>query len=261
LRAAETSFSSLAVFFPRSLQLLAWLDPPANIDAAVTTAARRIISLPYLRHFELAACSVRACGQIFGHGKRCILKSLLEVREIFKGSECRYLLNKLYIDEYCVWIQQLDDRRLTAFTHALESTIASSFDAEQPVAGEGGGILAASHTVAKNLVGWELCELEAEAQAHGMHMIGDEEEGGEGEGEEEESSEEESSDEEDDESEDEESDEEEEKEGLAENTVKGAAIQVLDSPVDSTDVQQAEMLAMQKQLGDMKLKTVSASGV
>jgi protein SHQ1 len=38
-------------------------------------------------------------------GKKAILKILLEIRRTFIDGENRYILNDLYINDYCVWIQ------------------------------------------------------------------------------------------------------------------------------------------------------------
>ena len=41
-------------------------------------------------------------------GQRCVLRALLATREIFAKSESKYLLNRLWIDDYCVWLQTPD---------------------------------------------------------------------------------------------------------------------------------------------------------
>ena len=38
-------------------------------------------------------------------GRRSVLKVLLEIRGILMDQDCRYVLNDLYITDYCVWIQ------------------------------------------------------------------------------------------------------------------------------------------------------------
>jgi len=45
-------------------------------------------------------------------GKRQLLKCLLGVHCLFNLSNPRYLLNRLYIEDYCVWIQEADDKYL-----------------------------------------------------------------------------------------------------------------------------------------------------
>lgn len=40
-------------------------------------------------------------------GKACVLKCLLDVHKVFRGNEPAYILNDLYVTDYCVWIQRL----------------------------------------------------------------------------------------------------------------------------------------------------------
>ena len=50
-------------------------------------------------------------------GTRPVLKMMLQAREFFAKSESRYLLNRLWLDDYCVWLQcGVDDAVLRQFT-------------------------------------------------------------------------------------------------------------------------------------------------
>lgn len=40
-------------------------------------------------------------------GKASVLKCLLDVHKVFRGNEPAYILNDLYVTDYCVWIQRL----------------------------------------------------------------------------------------------------------------------------------------------------------
>ena len=40
-------------------------------------------------------------------GKRSVLKALLWLRDVFGRTGSHYLLNRLYLDDYCVWVQGL----------------------------------------------------------------------------------------------------------------------------------------------------------
>ena len=55
------------------------------------------------------------CFKILLLGKKCILRSLLQVRKIFEFSGNHYILNKLFIDDYCTYIQGVDRDALTLF--------------------------------------------------------------------------------------------------------------------------------------------------
>jgi protein SHQ1 len=47
-------------------------------------------------------------------GKRQLLKCLLDIHLLFNQSSPRYLLNRIYIEDYCVWIQGADDNWFAA---------------------------------------------------------------------------------------------------------------------------------------------------
>ena len=44
---------------------------------------------------------------IFGMGQVMILKILLKIKTLFEKNEPRYLLNILYIDDFCVFVQNV----------------------------------------------------------------------------------------------------------------------------------------------------------
>ena len=43
-------------------------------------------------------------------GQRAVLRCLLQTKKIFEATDTHYLLNKLYLDDYCVWLQSLGAR-------------------------------------------------------------------------------------------------------------------------------------------------------
>lgn len=42
-------------------------------------------------------------------GRTAILHVLLEIRKIFNAGEFRYLFNQLFINDYCLWIQSVNE--------------------------------------------------------------------------------------------------------------------------------------------------------
>lgn len=52
-------------------------------------------------------------------GQKRVLKCLLEIQRLFNLSEPRYLLNSLYIADYCVWIQSVKDNKLISLADSL----------------------------------------------------------------------------------------------------------------------------------------------
>ena len=47
--------------------------------------------------------------EIFGMGKVMILKVLIKIKALFEKNEPRYLLNILYIDDFCIFLQNVKE--------------------------------------------------------------------------------------------------------------------------------------------------------
>ncbi|KAF1783496.1 SHQ1 protein [Phytophthora cactorum] len=106
---------------------LSWLDSNADLRAVVRSTVRRMITFPFLRQYDLAMRSVREASEILKRGKRVVLRALLTLYRIVEKSETQYLLNSLYFQDYCVWIQSVNDERLKSVS---ESTSSSSSDSD-----------------------------------------------------------------------------------------------------------------------------------
>ena len=73
---------------------LQWLK---TFDSLAFSVYELIVSLIYF------TCTFMSC--IFSLGRRRLLKCLLEVHSLLIDTDSRYILNDLYITDYCVWIQ------------------------------------------------------------------------------------------------------------------------------------------------------------
>ena len=88
---------------------LSWLDTFSTKDSfelVVRHSIRRALIYPYLRNYELATYCWKQVCCIVRNGRRCVIRSLLQVRNILDKSEWHYLGNRLYIDPYLAWIQR-----------------------------------------------------------------------------------------------------------------------------------------------------------
>ncbi|KAF1334848.1 Shq1 like protein, partial [Globisporangium splendens] len=104
---------------------LGWLDTTSDLRAVVRTAVRRILSFPFLRQYDLAMRVLKETNEILKRGKRVVLRALLELYRIVEKSETQYLLNTLYIQDYCVWIQSVADEQLLALSKQLTTHVDS----------------------------------------------------------------------------------------------------------------------------------------
>jgi protein SHQ1 len=85
---------------------LSWLDTFDSLDDVVGHSIRRALIYPYLRNYELALYCWIQVSHILRNGRRCILRSLLQLYNIMDKSECHYLGNRLFVAPYLAWIQR-----------------------------------------------------------------------------------------------------------------------------------------------------------
>ncbi|KAF0288001.1 Ubiquitin carboxyl-terminal hydrolase 19 [Amphibalanus amphitrite] len=97
----------------------------------------------YLRHIKKETLAISydsdSFSMVFGTRKH-LVKALLQVHQMLLESEPRYILNQLYIDDMCMWLQQVDEPVISGLSDALQAL-----------------------TVTKEDVGLDLVELEAAA--------------------------------------------------------------------------------------------------
>jgi protein SHQ1 len=91
---------------------LSWLEDyshPAmlSIKQILVYSARRVLIYPYLRMWKLVKKCLVDVSKILLLGQRVVLQCVLDVHRIFEKTDTHYLLNKVFMDDYCVWLQSL----------------------------------------------------------------------------------------------------------------------------------------------------------
>lgn len=84
---------------------LCWLEKFTSLKAVIHSCIRRSLCYPLYRHWELAMTVLKDTKKILSLGRKYVLKCLLEIHSMFCTSDPRYILNDLYITDYCIWIQ------------------------------------------------------------------------------------------------------------------------------------------------------------
>nr|XP_002127366.1 protein SHQ1 homolog isoform X1 [Ciona intestinalis]XP_018669350.1 protein SHQ1 homolog isoform X1 [Ciona intestinalis] len=88
---------------------LSWCCSSSCLKETVVSCLRRSLCYPQYRNWKLGCKVVQDVIRILKKGRRYILHCLLHIWRIFQtadGSPC-YILNDLYITDYCVWLQKL----------------------------------------------------------------------------------------------------------------------------------------------------------
>ncbi|KAI7871853.1 SHQ1 protein-domain-containing protein [Spinellus fusiger] len=116
---------------------LSCLEQFTTLVEVTTASFRRVLCHPLYRHFALCEKTLQDVYILFRLGKRAVLKVLLEMKDLFDHHDVYYVYSKIWIDDYCVWIQHASDHVLRTLAHELHH-----------------------FKVERNSLGWELNELE-----------------------------------------------------------------------------------------------------
>lgn len=135
--------------------VLSWLrvyDPSTeSLTTVVTSVCRRSMIYSYLRIWKVTRRVLADVAKILFLGKRCLLKCFLRLHHLFEHTDQHYILNKLYISDYCVWLQRVDDQTLEKLAKEFNEA-KRNFEAS-----DGNGI---------SSIGFKLLELELWSQEH-----------------------------------------------------------------------------------------------
>ncbi|CAF1105862.1 unnamed protein product [Adineta ricciae] len=108
---------------------LSWFDTFTDLPSVLIACCRRTLAYPLIRSFKLAKRCLSDVIEILSSGKRAILQCLLQIRRTFLDEEHRYLLNTLYLNDYCLWIQtDCQSKWLESLVEAMKHTIESNLD-------------------------------------------------------------------------------------------------------------------------------------
>ncbi|XP_055993127.1 protein SHQ1 homolog [Sorex fumeus] len=99
---------------------LCWFETWANVQEILVSFGRRVLCYPLYRHFKLVLKASEDTVKILQLGKSAVLKCLLDIHKIFQENDPAYILNDLYISDYCVWIQKAKSKKLAGLAEALK---------------------------------------------------------------------------------------------------------------------------------------------
>lgn len=99
---------------------LSWLDSFTQLKHVAVSCVCRSLIFPFVRNWQLAQEVLKDTAQLLSLGHKQVLRCLLEIQRTFNNSEPRYLLNQLYITDYCVWIQKVKDNKLVSLADSLK---------------------------------------------------------------------------------------------------------------------------------------------
>lgn len=71
----------------------------------LVSSYRRALTYPLYRNMALCDKVLQDVYIVIRLGKRAILKALLDMKYMFDHHDVYYIYSKIFLDDYCVWIQ------------------------------------------------------------------------------------------------------------------------------------------------------------
>lgn len=107
---------------------LSWFDTFYNLKDVLRASFQRSLCYPLHRNWQLSQKVFSDVKDIFAVGRRCLLKCLLDTHQLLIDADQHYILNDLYITDYCVWIQNVSDSLFKNFSKALNQVTMEKSD-------------------------------------------------------------------------------------------------------------------------------------
>ncbi|KAK3811997.1 MAG: SHQ1 protein-domain-containing protein, partial [Benniella sp.] len=120
---------------------MAALEQFTTLKETLVASFRRVLAYPLYRNWNLAMKVLQDVYVILKLGRRGILRALLAVKDILDHDDIYYIYSKMFIEDYCVWIQNASEKVIRTLAHELHH-----------------------FQLNKSEIGWHLEELEALAK-------------------------------------------------------------------------------------------------
>ncbi|PSN51813.1 Protein SHQ1 [Blattella germanica] len=91
---------------------LSWLQKFKDLKSVLASFMRRSLCYPLYRNWNLSLKVVEDVESLLRCKKLYLQKCFLGIHSMFNNSEPRYMLNRIYIDDYCHWVAHADEKIL-----------------------------------------------------------------------------------------------------------------------------------------------------
>ncbi|KAG0259829.1 Hsp90 cochaperone shq1 [Mortierella polycephala] len=98
---------------------MAALDQFTTLRETLLACCRRALAYPLCRNWNLATKVLQDVYVIFKLGRRGILRALLAIKEVLDHDDVYYIYSKMFIEDYCVWIQSASEKVIRTLAHEL----------------------------------------------------------------------------------------------------------------------------------------------
>lgn len=93
-----------------------------TVEKTIISLLRRSLIYPLYRNYDLSLTVLNDVKVILELGKVYVIKLFTEIHSLFNGSQsCRYILNDLYIKDYLIYLQKLNENDIQYLLSELKS--------------------------------------------------------------------------------------------------------------------------------------------
>ncbi len=129
----------------------------AELQESLVPSYRRSLTFPLYRSFTLAERCRKDVAALLQKGKRTVMRCLLEMKDILDHHEVYYIYSKIWLDDFCVWIQA-EAQFVILYFYPLASSLTSPWhdliNSDEVLKMLGDAVLKVK--VDKALIGWDL---------------------------------------------------------------------------------------------------------
>ncbi|KAI8600834.1 SHQ1 protein-domain-containing protein [Dissophora ornata] len=98
---------------------MAALDQFTTLRETLLASFRRALAYPLSRNWNLAMKVLQDVYVILKLGRRGILRALLAIKDVLDHDDVYYIYSKMFIEDYCVWIQSASEKVVRTLAHEL----------------------------------------------------------------------------------------------------------------------------------------------
>jgi protein SHQ1 len=95
------------------------LDTYTSLQDVLVSCLRRSLCFPLYRTFSLFQKVVQDVVVLLKLGKRAILKAFLEIKSLLEVNETMYLMDRIFVTDYCIWIQKASEKHIKSLASEL----------------------------------------------------------------------------------------------------------------------------------------------
>jgi protein SHQ1 len=98
---------------------LSAFDTFYSLEDVIKCFLRRSVSFPLYRSYDLFLKVLEDAVILFKLGKRYLLQTLLRIKRILACHEATFVIDRIYLTDYAVWIQTASEKKLKSLASEL----------------------------------------------------------------------------------------------------------------------------------------------